>query len=204
MCFNCGDEQHPNSTCKSPTTSCANCKTDPSIEPADTRHVNISSSCPKVQQQKKINTIMAFDNLSFMEARDLVIPKKTYCSSLNKTQENYPPMKFNNRPRIKADQSTKSFKPPYYNTNNNPTTYKDIAAASGIQESCQSNHNHDRPTVDNGPPKKNLQSQLALDPGLLLHSLNKNASLKSTTQKLHDRLQTKIQENISNSYDEYY
>ncbi|KAL7297088.1 hypothetical protein TKK_0009513 [Trichogramma kaykai] len=108
-------------------------------------------------------------------------------------------MKFNNRPRIKADQSTKSFKPPYYNTNNNPTTYKDIAAASGIQESCQSNHNHDRPTVDNGPPKNNLQSQLALDPGLLLHSLNKNASLKSTTQKLHDRLQTKIQENISNS-----
>uniref|UniRef100_A0ABD2WAG1 CCHC-type domain-containing protein n=1 Tax=Trichogramma kaykai TaxID=54128 RepID=A0ABD2WAG1_9HYME len=97
MCFNCGEEQHPNENCKCRTPARANCKADPLINPEDVHRMSISSKCPKVQEQKKINIVMAHDNLSFSQAKTSFAPSKTSPNSVNKTQENYPVLMNNNR-----------------------------------------------------------------------------------------------------------
>uniref|UniRef100_A0ABD2X0K1 CCHC-type domain-containing protein n=1 Tax=Trichogramma kaykai TaxID=54128 RepID=A0ABD2X0K1_9HYME len=93
VCFHCGELQHPNLPCQSTTPTCANCKADDSLSPNEIDHVRISSKCPKMIEQKKINIQMAYENLSFVEAIALVVPKKNISSNANtvmKTKENFP------------------------------------------------------------------------------------------------------------------
>ncbi|KAL7303483.1 hypothetical protein TKK_0004662 [Trichogramma kaykai] len=215
MCFNCGEEQHPNENCKSRTPACANCKADPSINPEDVYHVSISSKCPKVQEQRKINIVMAYDNLSFSQAKALVAPSRTRPNSVNKTQENYPVLMNNNRTMGKTAQPNTSFRPTYINSKNSTPTYKDIVAdsASGTSitpASANTSTSDSTSTLTPASPPKtfktkinnnctyqakenNSQSKNSLDlkfrdPTMYLFPQDKNKGLISTTNKLQERL----------------
>uniref|UniRef100_A0ABD2XDN6 Uncharacterized protein n=1 Tax=Trichogramma kaykai TaxID=54128 RepID=A0ABD2XDN6_9HYME len=81
--------------CPRSTPNCVNCNNGTLENPDDAKHVSISSSCPKFIEQKRINNIMAYDNLSFAEARAIICPKKpnpnfNSSSFTGKSAENYP------------------------------------------------------------------------------------------------------------------
>ncbi|KAL7288555.1 hypothetical protein TKK_0017297 [Trichogramma kaykai] len=85
--FNCGDLDHKGE-CPYKAPRCANCAKD---NPEDAKHVSVSSSCPKFIEQKKINNIMAYENLSFAEAKALVSHRRqTTGSFTGKTAESHP------------------------------------------------------------------------------------------------------------------
>uniref|UniRef100_A0ABD2WIS4 CCHC-type domain-containing protein n=1 Tax=Trichogramma kaykai TaxID=54128 RepID=A0ABD2WIS4_9HYME len=71
ICFNCGETQHTGEACKFLTPHCANCTSD------QANHVSVSSKCPKIIEQKKINNLMAYKNLSCFEAKALVTHNKS-------------------------------------------------------------------------------------------------------------------------------
>ena len=81
LCIMCGHNEHEKE-CAAPTPCCANCKGP---------HKSIDSQCPAYQERMKINTIMAFDNISFVEARKL-LPKNRLeaIAPPARTKENFP------------------------------------------------------------------------------------------------------------------
>ncbi|XP_023317041.1 uncharacterized protein LOC111694182 [Trichogramma pretiosum] len=187
VCFNCGELQHPNLPCQTTTPRCANCKADDSLSPDEINHVSISSKCPKMIEQKKINIQMAYENLSFVEARALVVPKKNTSSNANtvmKTKENFPTLD-NAKSRIPrmSNQSNRTniHKPSYSNIYNQAETYKDVAEINEMDVSNitfpmdNSNLSQDSLSIlsevsSNKPPKKD------------------NLRLMATTKKLSDRI----------------
>lgn len=84
-CIMCGEDDHPDKPCSTTDIPrCKNCKEN---------HKSNDYNCPLYLKQKEINVLMAFDNMTFFEAKkivysDLVRPP-------NKTRESYPAMKSN-------------------------------------------------------------------------------------------------------------
>ncbi|CAB0027827.1 unnamed protein product [Trichogramma brassicae] len=186
VCFNCGDLQHPEKACQSTTPTCANCKTDTTIDPLQIHHVSISSRCPKIQEQKRINTLMAYENLSFAEAKALIIPRKNHNAAI-KTKENFPTLA-NGKSQIlkKYNQQEKMVihKPPYSSIHSQAESYKEVADKNMLHYSDTS----DKINL-NGLSQESL-STTNKNSSLLLTQENKNdkISLMNTTNKLSSRL----------------
>uniref|UniRef100_A0ABD2X868 Uncharacterized protein n=1 Tax=Trichogramma kaykai TaxID=54128 RepID=A0ABD2X868_9HYME len=90
-------------------------------------HVSVSAKCPKIIEQKKINTLMAYRNLSFFEAKALV------SSSRNKTDN----LSDNNLSNM--DQFPKLKQTPISSMYNEQSYASTIATATPDSDSNDSN-----------------------------------------------------------------
>ena len=81
ICIMCGNVSHESTQCKN-GLSCTNCKE---------AHKSIDSSCKVYKDYTRINILMAYDNLSFIDARKIIMGDKVKESNnLLKTKENFP------------------------------------------------------------------------------------------------------------------
>ncbi|OXU18782.1 hypothetical protein TSAR_005381, partial [Trichomalopsis sarcophagae] len=86
ICINCGEIDHEDAeTCKNASPRCINC---------NGQHRSNDRSCEMYLKYKEINTLMAYRNLSFLEAKNIVIPPKPR-APLN-TIENFPSLRARN------------------------------------------------------------------------------------------------------------
>lgn len=76
-CCNCGSEDHQESECQEPP-KCLNCKQN---------HAASSKECPIWKQEKEIQRLKSVNNISYPEAKKLIIPyqENTYASITNST-----------------------------------------------------------------------------------------------------------------------
>ena len=74
-CVNCGESRHPAGTdCHATTPVCVNC---------NGAHKSSDRGCPIYMQHENINRIMAYDNVSFEEARKRTIPNGNLPTTLH-------------------------------------------------------------------------------------------------------------------------
>ncbi|KAL7292343.1 hypothetical protein TKK_0013946 [Trichogramma kaykai] len=209
ICFNCGEPEHQDEPCKHPTPHCANCKSIPNSNEAN--HVSVSNKCPKMIEQRKINNIMAYENLSFAEAKALVSAgKDSYMrnSITGKSFEEFP------RLNKQITQTIES-------TTTNETSYALVATGHGnqvaahqqqqnIQQQQHKAHsNAQRPVqqqqqlLQKQLPHANIDIKNTMSQELPSTSTlppSKNQHIVSTTQKLYNRLVNPNQKKEKNSY----
>ena len=78
MCIMCGKEKHQDK-CSVKSPNCYHCSG---------QHKSTDFNCPIYKKYEQINTIMSFENLSFIEAKEKIFPKTTNRPFL--TKENFP------------------------------------------------------------------------------------------------------------------
>ena len=103
QCYNCYKFGHTSKTCKKeklcPTCGGLNhddgeiCNLKPCCVNCNGEHKSFYTICPIYKEQLQINVIMAYDNVSFFEARNKI---KGITQTPAKTKENFPPLKQQN------------------------------------------------------------------------------------------------------------
>lgn len=101
LCSMCGELSHQEEACSNPTPCCANCKGN---------HKSFDSSCPIHKDYTRINIVMAYDNISFFEAKKLVL--KENIQPPRKSKENFP--------GLRNHKITKYFSQVVKDSNNQP------------------------------------------------------------------------------------
>uniref|UniRef100_A0ABD2XP87 Uncharacterized protein n=1 Tax=Trichogramma kaykai TaxID=54128 RepID=A0ABD2XP87_9HYME len=152
-------------------------------------HKSIDSSCPIFIAHKKINNIMAYDNLTFSEAKDAVFPNKSTPptrSFTDKSVEQYPPLNkesnysdFNKTNSLENKTTTK-----IRSTNNQVSNQSPSGKQAMLSHPATSNNNS-----NNSNKNRTGKSTLATN----------NTNLASTTRKLYNRLHQEQSNNINGS-----
>lgn len=83
ICIQCGDMKH-DGNCNQSVPKCVNCGEN---------HKSIDSTCVVFQKYHKVNVIMAFDNISFYEAKKQIFGENNDEVHIRKTKENFPSLK---------------------------------------------------------------------------------------------------------------
>ncbi|KAL7303965.1 hypothetical protein TKK_0003622 [Trichogramma kaykai] len=144
---------------------------------------------PGPYTHKKINNIMAYDNLTFSEAKDAVFPNKSTPptrSFTDKSVEQYPPLNkesnysdFNKTNSLENKTTTK-----IRSTNNQVSNQSPSGKQAMLSHPATSNNNS-----NNSNKNRTGKSTLATN----------NTNLASTTRKLYNRLHQEQSNNINGS-----
>uniref|UniRef100_A0ABD2X8V1 Nucleic-acid-binding protein from mobile element jockey n=1 Tax=Trichogramma kaykai TaxID=54128 RepID=A0ABD2X8V1_9HYME len=80
LCIMCGEERHEE-LCKAATPKCVNC---------GKAHKSTDYQCEVYQLQVKINIVMAYDKIAFLEAKRLVLGASSNATAPVRSKENFP------------------------------------------------------------------------------------------------------------------
>ncbi|XP_014235551.2 mediator of RNA polymerase II transcription subunit 13-like [Trichogramma pretiosum] len=200
-CFNCGDLKHEGA-CAHTAPRCANCSQEGL---SDTNHKSIDSSCPIFIAHKKINNIMAYDNVTFAEAKDAVFPNKSAPptrSLTGKSAEQYPPLNkesnysdFNKINSLENKTTTK-----IRSSNNQVSNQSPSGKQAILSHPTTSNNNSNNNNNGNSNSNKNRTGKSTLTTNNPEgQDGNFNTNLASTTKKLYNRLHQEQLNNINGS-----
>ena len=174
-CIMCGEEDHDGDNCGSDTPCCANC---------EGRHKSIDSKCSVYQEQLKINTIMAFDHVSFEEAKQQIFRRHNN-SDVSKTKKNFPHLEEKNT----ILSNTQSYAERTQNVNRRISNQPPLSATkqSTAESSSNSNKNNNRAEQTSLEIEECSAVQQPNEENNY-NKLNPNLKLNVITNKLAERL----------------
>lgn len=145
FCIQCGEKKHENG-CLEQTPKCVNCQGD---------HKSIDSVCPIFQKHHKINVIMAFDNISYFEAKKLIFGTNYTPKDIRKTKENFPKLREKNLNKYSNHNSYSRIIQEPEEATNNVNDKQIIPDSQSSVMSVESLPN----SQDSSPKKKKSKSQ---------------------------------------------